>query len=69
MNWTGQTLDDLFERIQTSMPADHPGTLSRAANADIVAYILKANKLPAGKNELPSDAEALKRIQFEAAKE
>lgn len=68
-NWTGQTLDDLFERIQTSMPADHPGTLSRATNADILAFILKANKLPAGKTELPSDADALKQIRFEAAKE
>ena len=67
-NWTGQTLDDLLEKIQTSMPADHPGGLSRGTNADIVAYILKANKMPAGKNELPSDAEALKQIQFEAAK-
>lgn len=65
MNWNGQTLDDLFERIQTSMPADHPGTLSRDENAEIVAYILKVNKLPAGKNELPTDAEALKKIQFE----
>ena len=68
MNWSGQTLDELFERIQTSMPADHPGSLSRAANADIVAYILKANKLPPGKNDLPSDAEALKQIQIEVAK-
>ena len=66
-NWSGQTLGDLFEKIQTSMPADHPGTLSRGTNADIVAYILKMNKSPAGKNELPSDAEALKQIQFEAA--
>jgi mono/diheme cytochrome c family protein len=68
-NWTGQTVSDLFERIQTSMPADHPGTLSRAANADILAYILKSNKLPAGKNDLPSDADSLKQIQFETAKE
>ena len=67
-NWAGQTLDDLFEKIQTSMPADHPGALSRGTNAGIVAYILKVNKLPAGKDELPSGAEALKQIQFEAAK-
>jgi len=67
-NWTGQTLDDLFEKIQTSMPADHPGALSRGTNADILAYILKVNRLPAGKNELPGDAEELKQIQFEAAK-
>lgn len=67
-NWNGQPLGELVDRIQTSMPADKPGTLSRAATADIVAYILKANKLPAGKKDLPSDADALKQIQFEAAK-
>jgi mono/diheme cytochrome c family protein len=66
MNWTGQTVGDLFERIQTTMPADHPGTLSRAVTSDILSYILKVNKLPAGKTELPSDADALKQIQFEA---
>ena len=68
MNWAGQTVNDLFDRIQTSMPADHPGTLSRSANAAIVAYILQVNKLPAGKTELPSDADALKQIQFDAQK-
>ena len=68
-SWTGQTLDDLFERMQTSMPGDHPGSLSRAANADILAYILQANKLPAGKKDLPSDSEPLKQIRFEAPKE
>ncbi len=66
--WTGQTADDLFEKMQTTMPADHPGTLSRAENADILAYILQVNKLPAGKSPLPSDAEALKQIQIEGPK-
>ncbi|HUO31052.1 MAG TPA: c-type cytochrome [Bryobacteraceae bacterium] len=65
--WAGQTADDLFERMQTTMPGDHPGTLARATNADILAYILQVNKLPAGKHELPTDADALKQIQFEAA--
>jgi cytochrome c len=69
MNWNGQTIGELFERIQSSMPADRPGTLARSENADIVAFILKSNKLPAGKNDLPSDADALKRIQFDAPKE
>jgi mono/diheme cytochrome c family protein len=67
-NWTGQSLDELFERIQSSMPADHPGSLARAVNADILAYILQANKLPVGKTELPTDAGALKQIQFEESK-
>jgi S-disulfanyl-L-cysteine oxidoreductase SoxD len=69
MKWTGQTMDDLFEKVQDSMPADRPGKLSRAENADIVAYILKFNKLPAGKADLPSDEAALKQIRFEAAKQ
>jgi mono/diheme cytochrome c family protein len=68
MNWQGQTLNDLVERIQTSMPADSPGRLSRTETADITAYILKINKLPAGKQPLPADAERLKAIRFEAAK-
>ena len=68
-NWTGQTLGDLFERIQTTMPGDRPGKLSRAENADILAYILQSNKLPAGKSDLPTDAAALQRIQFEAARD
>ena len=67
-NWAGQTVDDLFERIQTSMPADRPGKLERAENADILAYILQFNKLPAGKSDLPGDADALKQIRFEAPK-
>ena len=67
-NWDGQTLNDLFDRIQTTMPADHPGKLTRAENADILAYMLQFNKLPAGKKELPSDPDALQQIQFEAVK-
>ena len=68
MNWAGQTVDDLFERIQTTMPADRPGKLSRAENADILAYILSVNKLPAGNTDLPSDAESLKQVQFDPPK-
>ena len=68
-NWSGEALDELFEKIQGSMPADRPGSLSRAATADIVAYILKVNKFPAGKTELSDDAGALKQIQFDAPKD
>src|SRR4051812_18113744 len=32
--WTGDPISELFEQIQATMPADHPGTLSRADNAD-----------------------------------
>ncbi len=67
-NWNGQPISELFDKIQSSMPADKPGTLSRAVNADILAYILQVNKLPAGRKELSADAESLKQIQFDAPK-
>jgi S-disulfanyl-L-cysteine oxidoreductase SoxD len=65
-NWTGEAIGELFDKIQTSMPADKPGSLSRTVDADIVAYILKMNKLPVGNKDLPSDADTLKQIQFDA---
>jgi S-disulfanyl-L-cysteine oxidoreductase SoxD len=67
-NWKGQTLDDLFEKIQTTMPARSPGSLKREQNAEIVAYMLKFNGYPAGKKALPSDSETLEQIPFEITK-
>jgi S-disulfanyl-L-cysteine oxidoreductase SoxD len=40
MNWADATVGDLFDKMQTSMPGDRPGSLSRAQNAAILAYIL-----------------------------
>jgi mono/diheme cytochrome c family protein len=67
-DWVGLSVNDLFERIRVSMPQNNPGSLSRQQNADIVAFILSAGKYPAGKTELPKEAEVLKTIKFEALK-
>lgn len=67
-NWNDLALNDLFERIRISMPADKPGTLSRQEAADAVAFILQRGSFPAGQSELPSEAEALKGIKFVAKK-
>ena len=67
-NWDGLTIGDLADRIRVSMPFDRPGTLSRQDNADVVAYILRFNQFPAGKDELPRDIPALKQILFKAMK-
>jgi len=67
-NWSGMTVGDLFDKIQTSMPADKPGSLSREQNASLVAYLLSANKFPSGAAELSNDAERLRKIRFEAAR-
>ncbi len=68
MDWNGMTVDDLFEKMQTSMPADQPGHLSREQNATLLAFILNANKFPAGTADLSTDGERLRQIRFEAAK-
>jgi mono/diheme cytochrome c family protein len=66
--WTDMTLDDLVERIRSSMPADAPGSLGRPAVTDIVAFILAKNGFPAGAAELPMESDALKAIKFTAPK-
>src|ERR1700722_9990520 len=55
--WDKQMADDLFETVQASMPADKPGSLTRAQNTDVLAYIFQMNQFPEGTAELPSDAE------------
>jgi len=68
-NWDGLSLGDLVDRIRTSMPLDRPGALSRQENVDVLAYILRFDQFPAGKEELPRDTQILKQIQFKAAKQ
>ena len=67
-NWNGLTLGDLFERIRKTMPQNAPGRLNRQQNADILAFLLSANKFPTGKTELSRQAEFLKEIRFEAVR-
>ena len=64
--WEGTTLDVLFDYVSTAMPLDHPGALGAAANADILAFLLKSNEMPAGTKEL--SASNLKSINFDSAK-
>jgi len=64
--WSGSTLDALFDYVSTAMPLDHPGALGPAANADIVAFLLKSNDIPSGAKEL--SAGQMKTINFDPAK-
>lgn len=63
-NWEGVALNDLFERMRTSMPQTAPGSLSRAQNADILAHMLKVGGFPAGDVPLEGQAGALMQIKF-----
>lgn len=67
-NWNTLTVGDLFDRTRSTMPQNKPGTLSREANAEIMAYVLSANQFPEGKEALPQASEVLKEIRIEAIK-
>ena len=56
------------DRIRVSMPLNSPGSLSRQQIADVVAYLLRFNQFPAGKDELPREVPAMKTILFKASK-
>lgn len=67
-NWNELSVGDLFERIRISMPMDRPGKLTRQQNADVVAFLLSANRFPAGKTELDTQLPLLKQIVIQATK-
>jgi mono/diheme cytochrome c family protein len=66
--WYGKTVGDLFERTRKTMPSDGPGSLGRQQYADVTAYVLSANKVPAGQKDLETDATPLQQIRIEAKK-
>jgi mono/diheme cytochrome c family protein len=65
--WKGQTAHALFTSIRTTMPQESPGGLRRQEYADVLAYLLQLNKLPAGSEELAATDDALKKILIEPA--
>ena len=66
-NWNNLTVADFYDRVQATMPADAPGTLTAQQTSDVAAYVFKLNKFPAGKTELPTELAALKGIKIEGA--
>lgn len=63
--WRGRSLGELFGYIRETMPQDAPGTLTPGQTAEIVAHVLRGNRLPAGDAALAEDEETLNRIPFE----
>jgi mono/diheme cytochrome c family protein len=66
-NWTGRTLDALFEFLKASMPKSDPGTLSDTEYVDVMAFLLKQNRMPVGAEALSPDPAALAKIRFDTA--
>ena len=68
LRWDDKSMFEFFDRVQKTMPQDNPGGVSAQDNADIVAYVLQVNRMPAGAAELSSDAAALKTIVITKSK-
>ena len=64
-NWSGRTAYDLFVTTSTTMPQSDPGSLSAEDYVAIVAYMLKINGFPAGKQPLAADSAALQRVKID----
>jgi len=62
--WNGAPLSELFGYISMAMPKQEPASLSLEEYADVVAYLLKINGAPTGKQELPADEKAMKKIRI-----
>ena len=62
--WQDGNLGDLLTIVKVTMPQDKPASLTDDENAAIVAYLLQANRYPAGQQELGPDLAALKEVVF-----
>lgn len=69
LRFEGQSLADLFERVKTTMPQGAAGSLSDQAYADVIAYLLQANRYRPGGQELASDVERLRTILVKRPRE
>jgi PQQ-dependent dehydrogenase (methanol/ethanol family) len=52
VQWSGKTLHDFYNYVHDQMPLGQGGALNSQEYADIVAYILAQNGLPAGNEKL-----------------
>ena len=62
-NW--KTVGDLYDKINTSMPASAPGSLMPQQTSDILAYMFSKSNFPAGSAELSVKQDELTQIKIE----
>lgn len=65
LTWQGRSLGELLAFLQEKMPKNDPGSLTDKEYADVMAYLLKLNKMPAGRVDLPADAKVLRGINID----
>lgn len=62
--WNKRSLAELYTLIRERMPKNDPGALSDQEYVDVLAYVLKLNRMPAGRVELAPDSTAMKPIRI-----
>ena len=63
--WTDQTLGALYDKINATMPATAPGSLTPQQTVDTLAYMLSMSKYPTGTTELGAEPDELKQISLD----
>jgi hypothetical protein len=63
VNWDGLSVADLAHHIHTQ-PNDDPSDMEATTAADLVAFILQYNNVPAGNTELPPDRSVQAQIRI-----
>ena len=67
--WNELAVNDVFERIRVSMPADKPDSLERPQVAEVIAFLLQKNGAAPGPMDLPVATDALKDIKVAAKRQ
>jgi cytochrome c len=65
-DWNGLSVGDLFDRIVTSMPEGKPQSMTPQEKADVLAFMLMQNELPAGESELAAVSNDLRKHRIDA---
>jgi mono/diheme cytochrome c family protein len=60
--WQDKTMAERFEKIRATMPRPNVRSLDDQVYLDIIAYLLRANGVPAGSQPLEPNVEALEKI-------
>lgn len=62
--WSGQSVGALFAYVSTNMPPGQAGALAPEDYANILAFLLQANGVPAGIKSLPADSQSLSDLSW-----
>ncbi|MFI5312131.1 MAG: c-type cytochrome [Gemmatimonadales bacterium] len=65
--WVGKTVADLFSYLRNEMPKDNPGSFGDEDYANVTAYLLQLNAMPAGERAMAADSTSLAKIRITKA--